>query len=244
MDMNPSYVVEGGLDFYSELNHSSDEDEDSGMVPKERCLISNEPLDDHCVELPCGHAFNYLPLLNDVHVHKYYYQVGERSKGRLNMNELRCPYCRAKHVMFLPYYPELGVPKLLYVNWYDPTHVYVSPHADGDRCMYTKINHDFDPSKPEGKGNTKTYKCCENGAEPIQIRRKHGIITYSDTHSYCAKHRERMIDFYKEREKNNVSFCEAVLKSGSRKGQKCGCMVHGKTALCGKHVSNANRNMK
>lgn len=228
------------FDFYNELNKSDDDDcdrNDNENVP--RCLISDEPLTERAVTMPCGHAFNYLPLLKDAFTHKHYYNRGESRNGRLNMNELRCPYCRAKHAMFLPYYSDdPQIPKIVYVNWYDPNLLYKSPHKKGDMCVFQKTNHDFDPSKPVGADNYPTYRCCQPFAEPIQQMTKKGMVTYGDTNSYCPLHMHVMIDHHKanalEERKKNTFACEAILKSGARKGQPCGCLVF-KETLCGKH---------
>ena len=52
-----TYLIEGGLNFYDELNNSDcEEDYDNN------CLITNEPLIDKFVKMECGHKFNYIPL--------------------------------------------------------------------------------------------------------------------------------------------------------------------------------------
>jgi hypothetical protein len=53
------FVVEDGIDFYSEINQSEAEKNDC-------CLITNDPLEDDHVRLTCNHSFNYRPLYTHV----------------------------------------------------------------------------------------------------------------------------------------------------------------------------------
>ena len=55
-----NYIIEGGLDFYAEINKNDSEDESS------LCLISGESLGRNHIELPCNHKFNYVPLYQEV----------------------------------------------------------------------------------------------------------------------------------------------------------------------------------
>ena len=92
------YIVEGGLNFFDELNKSLnieelDENPDT-------CLISNTELTDNYVTLDCNHKFNYEPLYNDILNHKTKYNSLERRQ--LKIMELRCPYCRHIQSKLLP----------------------------------------------------------------------------------------------------------------------------------------------
>ena len=48
------------------------------------CLISQEPLDYTFIELKCGHKFNYIPLYNDIKLHKLKYNNVESYKLKYN----------------------------------------------------------------------------------------------------------------------------------------------------------------
>jgi hypothetical protein len=84
---------------YSVSNHNTFElfnsilNEENEENNKEYCLISNEPLNNSKVTLPCGHSFNYLPLLHDLINYK-----------KIHHNRiLYCPYCRINIYGNIPY---------------------------------------------------------------------------------------------------------------------------------------------
>ena len=66
------YIIEGGIDFYSELYKSLDIEENINKIEADNniCLISNLPLTDKYIKLNCGHKFNYIPLYHDIYNHK------------------------------------------------------------------------------------------------------------------------------------------------------------------------------
>jgi len=107
------YRVEGDLDFYAELKK-----EDS-QVDSHLCLISNTALGEYSVKMECGHSFNYEPLYNDLVNHKKKFNSMERQL--LRTKELRCPYCRGIQRSLIPFYEELGLPKVHGVNFFDET---------------------------------------------------------------------------------------------------------------------------
>ena len=74
------------------------EDEDE---LKERCLISNELLDNNFIRLVCNHKFNFLELYNEV-VEQKTKKLLDNSKLRLN--EIKCPYCRTITNKIMPYF--------------------------------------------------------------------------------------------------------------------------------------------
>ena len=78
------------------------------------CLISNEPLDNNCINLLCNHSFNYESIFNEICAQK-----GPKKSilevQKLSKNEIKCPYCRRVHTGVLPY--RAGFPKIKFVNW-------------------------------------------------------------------------------------------------------------------------------
>jgi len=102
------YEVEDDLDlnFFEELknmhappaaSHAASAHSDKNDM----CLIANEQLNLFHVSLDCGHKFNYEPL----------YQEVLRQKGRLGIhnyhekievNQIKCPYCRSITNKLLP----------------------------------------------------------------------------------------------------------------------------------------------
>ena len=94
------YIVEGGLNFFDELNKSLNIEESEENGVQDMCLISNTELTDNYVTLDCNHKFNYEPLYNDILNHKTKYNSLERRQ--LKIMELRCPYCRHIQSKLLP----------------------------------------------------------------------------------------------------------------------------------------------
>jgi hypothetical protein len=212
-------------DFYKQLYASLDnEDEEDANY----CLITDEPLSKHFVELDCGHKFNYVPLYHDVANHKQKYNNMESSYGALKISELRCPYCREKHFKVLPFHEELGLPKLNGVN----------AIFKDKMCAYLIPNPNYMPDEPiDGLLNYKFLKC-----------KCYGLSDQEDTEFYCDKHKrllakeKKAIDVKKKKEemekkkmeaeqkktikeKKQILLCETILKSGLRKGEKCNAVA-------------------
>ena len=80
-----NYIIEGNFDFYKELYESLDDsgnnmDEQLAQV----CLISNTPLTKHFVELECKHTFNYVPLFKDLVNHKTKFSTLDTHRLKVN----------------------------------------------------------------------------------------------------------------------------------------------------------------
>ena len=57
------------------------------------CLISKLPIrEGYCIELPCGHKFDY------EHLHNHFTLSGCRKQT------IQCPYCRKNYIGFIPFY--------------------------------------------------------------------------------------------------------------------------------------------
>jgi hypothetical protein len=133
------YKIEGGVDFFSELYKSLDDDDDDKDNEDNLCLISNLPLVDKYFKMDCGHKFNYIPLFLDTKNHKQKFNGMEGSSSRLSNIEIRCPYCRKKHKGVLPYYEELGLPKIEGVNNINPNYK-VSNGSNYKHCQFLILN--------------------------------------------------------------------------------------------------------
>ena len=114
------YNIEGKLQFYESLNklieNNSDDENDNN---DDKCLITNEPLTDYFISLSCGHKFNYKPLYNDLVYYKSKSVKQEYAINRLELHQIRCPYCRCKINNLLPYYKELGLELVNGINMYN-----------------------------------------------------------------------------------------------------------------------------
>jgi hypothetical protein len=171
--MSISYNTEDNIDFYNELYKSLDTDD---ILDDENvCLITNEPLTDNFVQLVCGHKFNYIPIYNDIKNHKQKFNRLESYLNQLKVDEIRCPYCRNKQKGLLPFYDEIGLPKLHGVNYIDlnmknQTIGSFCTTSTYSQCQYLKENQNYDPSandacetNSENNGNCKYFKCLNIG---------------------------------------------------------------------------------
>ena len=118
------YNIEGGINFFSELYKSLDDEEED--IKDNLCLITNLPLKDNFFKMDCGHKFNYIPLYLDTKNHKQKFNGMEGNSSRLSKNEIRCPYCRNRHKGVLPYHEELGLDKIDGVNYVNPNYNYIN----------------------------------------------------------------------------------------------------------------------
>jgi hypothetical protein len=200
------YIIEGGIDFYEELYKSLDIEETNEKTEEDNnlCLITNQPLSDKFVILECSHKFNYVPLFLDIKNHKQKFNSLEGTSSRLNIDEIRCPYCREKQKGVLPYYEELGLEKINGVNIVNP-YTSSSSHSYScyKPCEYLKPNPEYDPSGNEpietnklNKGNCKFHICFSSGTSI-----GYGSVNsenYGDGKSYCWLHKKEMIKKYKQ----------------------------------------------
>jgi hypothetical protein len=200
-----SYIVEGNLNFFDELNNSLDieENEYKSEVDDNLCLITYQPLTLHNIELMCGHKFNYTPLYLDLVNHKQKFNEMEDGPSNLNSNEIRCPYCRKTQIGLLPYYDGCQLPKIHGVNFVDPCVPIMYK-----MCNFLIPNANFDPNGENPKettiyneGNCKYLKCFKRG---LPINFCSGVLkgpNYGDAKSYCCHHKKNIIQKYKMEKK-------------------------------------------
>jgi hypothetical protein len=110
-----NYIIEDGIDFFSELKKSLNETE-TEVLSDNICLLSKEPLiESETIKLYCNHAFNYIPLYKEIKQQKkekHSYDI-----VKLKTNEIKCPYCRNIQTKVLPYIKGIkGVTKIRGVN--------------------------------------------------------------------------------------------------------------------------------
>lgn len=187
--MSKKYSVEGNIDFFAELSKSLTKDEEQKQQQQhqeqdttvvEHCLISSSPLIEKFVELKCHHKFNYIPLYYDLCNHKLKFNMLEGKGSVLRYDEIRCPYCRMKQVFLLPYYEELGLPKVNGVNVLHPVVVPLS-------VPVTQTNY-FKPCQ---------YTDPETGSQCDKICGMSGNYVNADNKIYCYQHRNAVLKKYK-----------------------------------------------
>lgn len=81
------------------LNYLNEDNE--SYESNEKCLISDELLQNNYITLECKHKFNYIELYNEI-VEQKTKKILDNSK--LKLNEIKCPYCRAITKNILPYF--------------------------------------------------------------------------------------------------------------------------------------------
>ena len=183
-----NYIIEGNINFFSELYKSLDNNDFSEELNV--CLITNEILTDNFVTMKCGHKFNYIPLFKDILNHKKKFNSLESQY--LSVSEIRCPYCRQKQFGVLPYYEELGFEKISGVNYIDSVSNSSSSSSSIWSCQYLVNNHYFNPSIEENETtNPKLIKCLHYG------NKFHNEYDYNDDNCYCYVHKRIMIKKYK-----------------------------------------------
>ena len=185
--MLKNYIIEGDIDFYAELYSSLDNKDTTNQLDETNnnvCLITDESLEANSVTLLCNHKFNYVPLYKDLVNHKKKFNTME-SSGALKHGEIRCPYCRHKQQFVLPYYEELGLPKVSGVNEpykYEPPPPAPYYNNNIKKCEFVssfpflqdvsgvdnlvtlsckKYGYKF-PGFEEGDEYTDKYYCCEH----------------------------------------------------------------------------------
>jgi hypothetical protein len=109
------YNIEGDVNFYESLLIEDENDTEN----EQKCFITNEPLTEFFVSLTCGHTFNYKPLYYDLLNYKSKFVKLEIPTNKLELNQIRCPYCRCKINQLLPYHKELGLELVNGINMYN-----------------------------------------------------------------------------------------------------------------------------
>lgn len=203
------YVAENNLDFYKLLseNDHSDIIDDTNL-----CLITMEELNTNHITLDCNHKFNYMPLLKDMYTRLYLsHEVKCLHRFPLNVNVIECPYCRRSNNYILPFIKEEYDVKIYGIN--------SNVHDD----MIQEINIPFYDIHKCSVGDCHRY-CYKGFLLP-----------------FCNKHvtDKKLIKNHKNELKRQYliehnMLCEVILKSGTRKDEKCNqrCEIGG---YCKRH---------
>jgi hypothetical protein len=166
-----NYIIEGGIDFYNEINNITSNTIDNNTL--NNCLITHEPLTINYIELSCGHKFNYFPLYKEISIQKKNSTSANAFEIiKLNINEMKCPYCRLKIDKILPYIP-------LYVDGDDGKNIIERINGINSPERYCMKHKDCSWVFKQGKdGGT---KCLKNA-----YYRNNNNINNDD--AYCDMH--------------------------------------------------------
>lgn len=245
--MARKYKIEGNFDFYSALY--APESTPTVQDEKNICLITRLPLTDDHVEMECGHKFNYLPLYNGL-----VQTAKPMMYGTSRLGQISCPFCRHSQTTLLPFNPKFK--KVIGVNLYPFKVLKDSGEMTlnmGHLCKLSTLNectsdyaykvsnnyycechhiigvsiekqttsHSMFLLKKQNEENKKAAKEAKKNATNKKI--KHAKVEQSPiTTATTEKETETTTSII-------TTGCNAILKSGPRKGQPC---------LCTKTVNN------
>lgn len=213
------FEIEDDIDFYSEIN--GDKDDTNEHI----CLITQSKLEEDCIQLKCGHSFNYGPLFYDILNHKQ--KFNKLEKKSLKVNEIRCPYCRNIEHNLLPSHPSF--PSVHGVNIFDET-IYLS--------NIQSKSYDLKWSK-----GICQYPCEELCSHNVvtHIELFHLDLCYTHKNEYIKNYVKKIMKDKKEKDKLEkkilkeeskklIPNCSAILKNGNI----CSCKSV-KDGLCIRH---------
>jgi len=194
--VNCTYKIENNIDFFSELYKSLDIEDNNNKTEEDEnlCLITKNKLTEYYVELDCGHKFNYEPLFKDIKNHKQQFNAMEGTLTKLKSPEIRCPYCRNKQQKLLPYYKELGLPKVFGVNYIDNNYQEKKSQYLFNICEFLSENENFNPDLPEDLDNCKFKKCFCKGTKILNMNYQQ----FQDNKNYCFTHKKILFTKYKK----------------------------------------------
>ena len=227
------YNIEGGIDFYAELNKSMSCNDISGNGMRDlsgndlstndddtnKCLITRLPLLEDFVRMECGHSFNYLPLYNEL------VQQQKPSIGRI-----LCPFCRNSQQTFLPYNPAFKL--VVGVNLY-PMKLLKSDSlqlcqetttCSIDGCVVTAVF-----ALASGENYCQSHKLLGLSIAKQKSFHEAFLLKKSNNEIKMAKKQTQT--------KTMAGCCTQILKTGIRKGQECACkkVING-TTFCARHT--------
>lgn len=166
------YIMDISFIFYDELNNINDtadtndnnnnqndinNDNSHDSNNENVCLISNLPLDETAVTLPCQHKFNYYYIFNEVLNSKKKNHNIYSSSSKLAQNEIKCPYCRTIYDNLLPLPLDIiGVYKCDAVN--SPNYQSFKIECKEPECKYSKTpSENVNLFEPINYHNNKVY---------------------------------------------------------------------------------------
>jgi hypothetical protein len=221
------------------------------------CLITKESLHPNHIILSCGHKFNYLPLYKEVVNQKNKSNTGYEIT-KLDIHQIKCPYCRRITNKLLPYIPYTSVKLIKYVN------------CPEEHCMNaTKCSHTFrrrnksdsnsdeniDSNNDSGHESTtatttviKEHRCDKNAiyyeAEKVLFcqshyklyKKKADLAEAKKANANAKKNKSTSDTPYTS--DSCVNKCNALLKSGKNSGKKCHNPISTTGSLyCKRHAS-------
>ena len=220
-------------------------DENKKIDDNNFCLITNKQLEEDCVELICGHKFNYEPIFNEIKRQKTFHNSLEVT--RLKKDEIKCPYCRKIQKGLLIHNEKF--PKINKVNWPENmqllpnkcSYCFVSGKKKGEPCgkRCAKdfcLSHKKIMEKRELKKLEKEKKQLLKEQKQL-LKQKEKIQNDDNTINTINK----MLQKINEEQKTHTFPCKYVYKRGKNKGLQCMCKKVFKDDFCRLHWKQYNK---
>jgi hypothetical protein len=249
------YIIEDNISFFEELKNTNKKT--NNIFDNDKiCLITNDLLDtENSVKLNCGHNFNYLPILNELLNQKFFLY------NKYDFKHYKCPYCRDKINLILPYKENIFNIMIYGINTLDKEY-YVhtnklklnviekchnsSCNKLATCCFYKKkycFTHDL-------QKKTKNIKQEEKQEEKKQEEKKQGE-KQEEKKQEEKKQEEKQEENKQENKQEDKqqiitpilqeNICKAILKTGINKGNQCKNKVLDSNHLfCKRHKNNIN----
>jgi len=217
-------------------------DTEDDPVDEKICLISNIKLEETPVKLCCGHTFNYDSIFNEIKQQKNIYPNSNiyLETQKLNVNQIKCPYCRTVQNGLIPYRKDY--PRLQRVNW--PPKYHYLPNS----CIYKFLSG-------KRKNTLCNKKCsesyCPNHFSIIEkrtakIEAKKAKLKAKEEKKKAKKATNNVVKFVNPFTVPSVanSNCQYIFKRGSKKNTKCTCKKIFKNNLCKTHHNQLFKKLK
>jgi len=173
------------------------------------CMITQQPLQEHYIQLNCKHKFNYKPLYQEVYYQKITKPVNETV--RLKINEFKCPYCRNIELNLLPPSPFDDLKNLKGVN--HPLKYCNLPNV----CDYIL-------KSGKNKGEKCNKKCLNQYCikHIKQIEKKEQKKQEQEQDQNKAEKSKKKTNKKTNNKSNIIKLqCNGILQSGKNKGLQC-----------------------
>ena len=221
-----NYILEGNINFNSELLKMICEEESEDNNDTEQCLIGGEPLLNSHVTLKCGHKFNYLNIIEEVKRQRI---PSILEVQKIKRNQIKCPYCRKIQDGLLPFHASLSA-KIYGVNW-PPSQMLHRFHCKamykygkkrGQLCRkpscskYCNRHKNYKVKKVNKKVNKKVVP--KNIIQTINLTSNSNLFTIPSSVS------------------KDIQLCQTILRYGKRKGKKCLCKCRLNNTTCQRHL--------
>jgi len=252
------YIIEDNISFFEELKNTNKKT--NNIFDNDKiCLITNDLLDtENSVKLNCGHNFNYLPILNELLNQKFFLY------NKYDFKHYKCPYCRDKINLILPYKENIFNIMIYGINTLDKEYyvhtnnlklnVIEKCHNSSCNklatCYFYKKKYCFTHHLQKKTKNVKQEEKQEKQEEKKEEKKKQEE-KQEEKKQEEKKQEEKQEENKQENKQEDKqqiitpilqeNICKAILKTGINKGNQCKNKVLDSNHLfCKRHKNNIN----